>query len=108
MTTEEKIEFEHRLTSTEHRAESNTRRVEKLELQTEAIQSLATSVEIMVKEQGHQTEAIERIEKNVEKLDCKVEVLEHKPAKRWESIVEKIILTVVGAVVGYLLVKVGL
>lgn len=108
MTTEEKIEFEHRLTATEHRAESNTRRVEKLELQTEAIQSLATSVEIMVKEQGHQTEAIERIEKNVEKLDGKVEVLEHKPAKRWESIVEKIILTVVGAVVGYLLVKVGL
>lgn len=108
MTTEEKIEFEHRLTATEHRAESNTRRVEKLELQTEAIQSLATSVEIMVKEQGHQTEAIERIEKNVEKLDGKVEVLEHKPAKRWESIVEKIILTIVGAVVGYLLVKVGL
>jgi nitrate/nitrite-specific signal transduction histidine kinase len=108
MTTEEKVEFEHRLTETEHRAKSNTRRVEKLELQTEAIQSLATSVEVMVKEQGHQTEAIERIEKNVEKLDGKVEILEHKPAKRWESIVEKVILTVVGAVVGYLLVKVGL
>jgi phage-related tail protein len=108
MTTEEKVEFEHRLTEAEHRAKSNTRRVEKLELQTEAIQSLATSVEVMVKEQGHQTEAIERIEKNVEKLDGKVEILEHKPAKRWESIVEKVILTVVGAVVGYLLVKVGL
>lgn len=96
------------LTEIEHRAKSNTRRVEKLELQTEAIQSLATSVEVMVKEQSHQTEAIERIEKNVEKLDGKVEILEHKPAKRWESIVDKIIMTVVGAVVGYLLVKVGL
>ena len=62
MTTEEKVEFEHRLTETEHRAKSNTRRVEKLELQTEAIQSLATSVEVMVKEQGHQTEALERLE----------------------------------------------
>lgn len=92
----------------EHRAKSNTRRVEKLELQTEAIQSLATSVEVMVKEQGHQTEAIERIEHNVEKLDAKVEVLEHKPAKRWESVVDKIIMTVIGAVVGYVLVKVGL
>ena len=108
MTTEEKVEFEHRLTETEHRAKSNTRRVEKLELQTEAIQSLATSVEVMVKEQGHQTEAIDRIEKNVEKLDGKVEILEHKPAKRWESIVDKIIMTIVGAVVGYLLVKLGL
>ena len=108
MTTEEKIDFEHRLTAVEHRGESNTRRVEKLEYQTEAIQSLATSVEIMVKEQVHQTESIERIEKNVEKLDSKVEILEHKPVKRWESIAEKIILTIVGAVVGYLLVKVGL
>lgn len=92
----------------EHRAKSNTRRVEKLELQTEAIQSLATSVEVMVKEQGHQTEAIERIEQNVEKLDAKVEVLEHKPAKRWESIVDKVVMTVVGGIVGYLLVKLGL
>lgn len=97
-----------KLAEIEHRAKSNTRRVEKLELQTEAIQSLATSVEVMVKEQGHQTEAIDRIEQNVEKLDKKVEVLEHKPAKRWESIVDKAIMTVVGAVVGYLLVKLGL
>lgn len=108
MTPEEKVGFEHRLTETEHRAKSNTRRVEKLEYQTEAIQSLATSVEVMVKEQSHQTETIERIEKNVEKLDGKVEVLEHKPAKRWESVVDKVIMALVGGIVGYFLVKVGL
>ena len=107
MTTEEKVEFEHRFSETEHRAKSNTRRIEKLELQTEAIQSLATSVELLVKEQSHQTEAIDRIEKNVEKLDCKVEVLEHKPAKRWESVVEKVIMTIVAGIVGYMLLKLG-
>lgn len=105
MTTEEMVE---KVLDTDHRAKSNTRRIEKLELQTEAIQSLATSVEIMVKEQGHQTEAIERIEKNVEKLDSKVEVLEHKPTKRWESIVEKSLQTIVGGVIAYVLVKLGL
>jgi hypothetical protein len=108
MTTEEKVEFEHRLTEAEHRAKSNTRRVEKLELQTEAIQSLATSVEVMVKEQGHQTEAINEIKTDVKKLDTQVEELRQKPAKRWESIVEKITLTIVGAIVGYILVKLGL
>lgn len=97
-----------KLVEVEHRAVSNTRRVEKLELQTEAIQKLATSVEVMVKEQSHQTEAIDRIEKNVEKLDNKVEVLEHKPAKRWEGIVEKVILLVVAALVTYVLTKIGL
>lgn len=108
MTAEEKLEFEHRLTEAEQRGKSNTRRIDKLEQQTDAIQSLATSVEVMVKEQVHQTEAIERIEKNVEKLDGKVEVLEHKPAKRWESVVDKVIMTIVGAIVGYMLVKLGL
>lgn len=97
-----------KVTEVDQRAKSNTRRIDKLEQQTDAIQSLATSVEVMVKEQGHQTEAIERIEKNVEKLDGKVEVLEHKPAKRWESVVDKAIMTIVGALVGYLLVKLGL
>ena len=97
-----------KLAEVEHRGKSNTRRIEKLELQTEAIQSLALSVEIMVKEQSHQTEAIKRIEKNVEKLDNKVDVLEQKPAKRWDTVVEKIILALVGAVVGYFLVKLGL
>lgn len=92
----------------EHRAVSNTRRIDKLEQQTEAIQSLATSVEIMVKEQGHQTEAIERIEKNVEKLDGKVEVLEQKPAKRWESVIEKVIISIVSAIMAFLLAKLGL
>lgn len=108
MTPEEKVGFEHRLTEVESRAKSNTRRIDELKQQTEAIHSLATSVEKMVQEQGHQTEAIERIEKNVEKLDGKVEVLEHKPAKRWESVIDKVIMTLIGAVVGYLLVKLGL
>ena len=97
-----------KLAEVEHRAKSNTRRIDKLEQQTEAIQSLATSVEVMVKEQGHQTEAIKRIEQNVEKLDNKVDILEQKPAKRWEGVVEKIIMLLVGAVIAFLLSKIGL
>lgn len=119
-----------KVTETDHRARSNTRRIEKLELQTEAIQSLATSVEILVKEQCHQTEATARIEANIEKLDkkldskvgeldtkvdskvgeldTKVEALERKPAKRWESIVDKIILTVAAALVGFILAQIGI
>ena len=97
-----------KMAEVEHRAVSNTRRIDKLEQQTEAIQSLATSVEVMVKEQSHQTEAIERIEKNVEKLDNKVEVLEQKPAKRWEALAEKALLTLAAALIGYVLAQLGL
>lgn len=97
-----------KLAEVEHRAKSNTRRIDKLEQQTEAIQSLATSVEVMVKEQSHQTEAIERIEKSVEKLDTKVEVLEHKPAKRWDGIVEKCLQAIVAGLIAFIMVKLGL
>lgn len=92
----------------EHRAKSNTRRIDKLEQQTDAIQSLATSVEVLVKEQGHQTEAMDRIEKNVEKLDGKVEALEKKPVKRWDAIVDKLVWALLAAVVTFLLSRIGL
>ena len=97
-----------KISEVEHRAISNTRRIDKLEQQTEAIQSLATSVEVMVQEQCHQTESIERIEKNVEKLGNKVEVLEHKPAKRWEMVIEKIIQAIVAGLIAYVLVRMGI
>lgn len=97
-----------KLAEVEHRGKSNTWRIEKLELQTEALEKLATSVELLVAEQRHQTEAMLEIKSDVSKLDAKVESLESKPAKRWESIVEKILMTLVGAVIGYLLVRLGL
>lgn len=92
----------------EQRAKSNTRRVEKLELQTDAVQSLATSVEVLVKEQVHQTEAMERIEKNVEKLDGKVEALEKKPAKKWDKALETIATLLIGAILALVFSAIGL
>lgn len=105
MTTEDMVV---KLAEVEHRAKSNTRRVEKLETQTEAIQSLATSVELLVKEQSHQTEAMARIEQNVEKLDGKVEALEKKPGKRWDNIVDKTIWFLIAAALGFILALLGL
>lgn len=92
----------------DHRAKSNTRRIDKLEQQTEAIQSLATSVEILVKEQSHQTAAMDRIEKNVEKLDGKVEALEKKPAKKWDKVVETIVTLLIGAIAALVFAQIGL
>lgn len=105
MTTEE---IALKIAEVEHRAKSNTRRIEKLELQTEALEKLATSVELLVAEQKHQTEAMMEIKSDVETLDKKVETLEHKPIKRCDSIVEKIIQTIAGGLIAYVLFKLGL
>ena len=97
-----------KLTELEHRAKSNTRRIDKLEQQTDALNSLATSVELLVNEQKHQTQAMLEIKKDVTALDSKVDALEKKPAKRWELVVEKIILLIVGAVGALVLGHLGL
>lgn len=97
-----------KLTEVEHRAKSNTRRIDKLEQQTEALTSIATSVELLVAEQKHQTEAMLKIENNVTVLDSKVDALEKKPGKRWETLVANIVSLVVAAIVGFALGQIGL
>lgn len=95
------LEHERRLTEVEHRSKSNTHRLDRLEAATEAINRLATSMEVMSEKQGQVAESVDR-------LDLKVTALESKPGKRWESMVEKIILTLTAAVAGYILSKIGL
>ena len=97
-----------KLTELEQRAKSNTRRIDKLEQQTDALNSLATSVELLVAEQKHQTAAMLDIKNDMTALDGKVDALEKKPAKRWEAVVEKIILLIVGAIGALVLNQIGL
>lgn len=95
------LEHEKRLTEVEARAKSNTKRIDKLEEQTEAINRLATSMAVMAEKQDETTIIVTA-------LDGKVTALEEKPAKRWEAIVGQIIWAVVAAVLGFLLAKLGL
>ena len=83
------------------KADRNEGRIKKLEHESEAIHKLATSVAVMV-------EQMKSIDQKVTKLDGEFEEIKSKPAKRWESIVEKIIMTVLAAVIGFVLAKLGI
>ena len=95
------LEHERRLTQVEQRAKSNTHRLERLEESTEAINRLATSMEVMVSKQ-------EQVAETVEKLDSKVTALEEKPVRRVDRLVDKIIWAVCAAVLAFLLARIGL
>lgn len=99
---------EHRLTEVEQRSKSNKIRLDKLEKAHEALHSLAASIQLIAAEQKHQTEAIEGVKDDVGRLESKVDVLEEKPGKRWDSLVDKLIWGVAGAVLAFLLAKFGL
>ncbi len=94
------LEIEHRLTQVESRSKSNAHRLDKLEESTEAINRLATSMEVMAERQ-------EKVAATVDKLDSKVTKLEEKPGKRWDGLVEKILWAVAAAIIGFVLAQIG-
>lgn len=117
-------DFIQRITVTEQRLNDHETRIDKLEKDQKAIQSLATSVAVMASEQKRMGEDInkttetlnaikETMEKfpdlqRIEKTEKDLETLKMKPAKRWESIVEKVLLIVVGGLVAYVMTRIGI
>lgn len=101
MSCEHEVEFAQRLAEVDARSKSNTKRLDKFDELVEVVRELATSMKLMAEKQV-------TTETKVSQIDQKLEALEQKPAKRWESIVEKVILTVVAALVGFALAKLGL
>ena len=93
---EQKLDMEHRMTAVEDRSKSNTLRLNKLEESTVVLNRLATAVEVMAPKQDTMGESVER-------LEGKVDSLEAKPAKRWEGLLDKILLVVAGAFIAWLL-----
>lgn len=117
-------EFIQHIAATEQHLTDHETRINKLEKDQKAIQSLATSVAVMASEQKRMgedinktTETLDAIKNTIEKIPDKqsfeqqkeeIEALKMKPAKRWESIVEKVILVIVGGVVAFVMTKIGI
>lgn len=95
------LNIERRLTETEQRSKSNTKRLDKLEESTEAINRMAISIEKMATKQ-------DTMNGNISKLTADVETLKAEPGKRWKFVIEKALYFAVAAVVGFVLAQVGL
>ena len=98
---EHEIELVQKVVEVEARTKSNTKRLDKLEQSTEAINRMAISMEKMVIKQ-------DAMSGDINKLTTDVETLKAEPGKRWKFVVEKVIYFVVAAVVGFVLAKIGL
>ena len=97
-----------KLAETEARSKSNTHRLDALEGQIDAVNRLATAVEVMATEQKHQTETIKEIKADVTSLDGKVEAIEQKPARKWEGLAEKVLWALVAAAITFILSWIGM
>ena len=93
--------MEHRLTAVEERAKSNSHRIEDLEKRQDNLDDLVSTVKVLADRE-------ERVEGDVKEIKTDVKALNEKPAKKWDGLVDKIILTIAAAVIGFLLSKIGL
>ncbi len=88
-------EISEKLVEVDARSKSNKHRLDKVEERQDNLEQLTNAFTKMETEQRY-------IKKDVSEIKADVKTLAEKPVKRWESIVERVIAVVVGAVVGYL------
>ena len=89
------IEMEHRVTAVEKLAGSNRHRIDDMEKRQDNLDELVKSVALFAQEQ-------EYIKEDVNEIKADVKALTDKPAKRWESLVDKLLLVAAGAFLGWL------
>ena len=88
-----------KITETDGRCKQNERRISDLEADNEILHKMATSVEILA-------EQLKTMNDSLKALNCDVQELKAKPAKRWEYVIEKALYFIIAAVMGYFLAKV--
>lgn len=94
------MEHEKRLTQVEERAKSNTKRLDDVEKRQDNLDELIGTVKVLAVRE-------ENVETDVKEIKMDVKSLTSKPGKRWDSLIDKIILTIAAAIVGFVLAHFG-
>ena len=85
----------------EDRSKSNAHRLDDVEKKLTDNEKMLASIARLDQRQKD-------MDTDVKEIKADVKALAGKPAKRWEAIVEKALMAAVTAIVGYVLIKLGL
>lgn len=95
------LAHEKRLTEVESRSKSNTKRLDEVEKRQDSLDDLVSTVKVLADRE-------KRVENDVSEIKDDVKEMKERPTKRLDGIVDKIIYTIIGGIVGYILIKLGL
>ena len=98
---EDKLGIEHRLTTVEDRSKSNTKRLDEVEKRQDNLDDLVSTVKVLAIRE-------ENVETDVKEIKADVKSLKDLPGKRWNAVVEKVLLVIVGMIATFILTKLGL
>jgi hypothetical protein len=94
------LEHEKRLTVVEGRSESNAHRLNEMEKRQHNLEELVGTVKALAVRE-------ENMENDVKEIKRDVKELTGKSGRRWDAIVDKVLLTIVGALLLFVLAKLG-
>ena len=94
------INIEHRLTEVEDRSKSNSHRLDDVEKRQDKLDELVSAVNVLANRE-------ENVENDVKEIKKDVKRLTNKSGERWDGLIDKIILTVAAALVGFVLSRIG-
>ena len=97
----DELEIERRLSRVEDRAKSNTHRVKEMEQKQADMTKLVESVAAIAQKQTDMDADMQEIKADVKSITA-------RPGRRWESVVDKILLSAVAALVGWVLLRLGI
>lgn len=94
-------DFSVRLKAIEDDNEVIYQRLNKQSALVQDIQQLSSSVAVLANNMKSMLDEQQRQNKRLEEL-------EKKPVKRWDAVIDKIVMTVIGALIAFVLLQVGL
>ena len=97
----DEIELREKIARIDERSKSNTHRLDSAEKKLEESEKLLNTIALVAQRQSD-------MDGDIKEIKTEVKTLSSKAGKRWDSVVEKIIIMVVAAVVTYALTKFGL
>lgn len=88
------------LAETSARSKSNQHRLDRVEKRQNELGDLVASVSAIATEQTAMRD-------NITEIKTDIKEIKDKPAKRWDSVVDKAIMTVLGGIILYIMSKIG-
>ena len=86
---------------TDDRSKSNSRRLDEVEEKLADNEKLLASIARLDQRQKD-------MDADIKEMKGDLKVIAGKPGKRWENVVDKALMAIVAAIVGYLILKLGL
>lgn len=90
-----------KITEVDARSKSNSHRLDEVEKKQADSDKMLTSIALIAQRQ-------DTIDTDIKEIKTDVKTLAGKSAKRWDGVVDKIILAVVAGLVAYILTRIGL